>query len=73
MGLNDREKAEFLVSTLQGDSSKEIMRAQRIRGELSFKEICSRLESRYERDFSTAAAARLFKKAKNHSSIGPTG
>ena len=57
MGLNDREKAEFLVSTLQGDSSKAIMRAQRIRGELSFKEICSRLESRYEGDFSTPAAA----------------
>ena len=57
MGLNDREKAEFLVSTLQGDSSKAIMHAQRVRGELSFKEICSRLESRYEGDFSTPAAA----------------
>ena len=57
MGLNDREKAGFLVSTLQGDSSKAIMCAQRVWGELSFKEICSRLESRYEGDFSTPAAA----------------
>ena len=53
MGLNDREKAEFLVSTLQGDPSKAIMSAQHISGDLSFKEICSRLESRYEGDFST--------------------
>ena len=57
MGLNDREKVEFLVSTLQGDPSKAIMRAQQISGDLSFKEICSRLESRYEGDFSTPAAA----------------
>ena len=32
MGLNDREKAEFLVSTLQGDPSKAIMHAQRVWG-----------------------------------------
>ena len=57
MGLDDCEKAEFLVSTLQGDSFKAIMYAQRARGELSFKEICSRLESRYEGDFSTPDAA----------------
>ena len=57
MGLNHRKKAEFLVSTLQGDPSKAIMRAQQISGDLSFKEICSRLESRYEGDFSTPAAA----------------
>ena len=52
MGPDNCEKAEFLVSTLQGDSFKAIMYAQRARGELSFKEICSRLESRYEGDFS---------------------
>ena len=57
MGLNDREKAEFLGSTLQGDPSKAIIRAQQISGDLSFKEICSRLESRYDGDFSTPAAA----------------
>ena len=33
MGLNDREKAEFLVPTLQGDSFKATMYAQRARGE----------------------------------------
>ena len=57
MGLDDREKVEFLVSTILGGSFKAIMYAQRDRGELSFKEICSRLESRYEGDFSTPAAA----------------
>ena len=57
MGLQDLEKAEFLVSTLQGDAFKAIMYAQRAKGELSFHEICSRLESRYEGDFSTPAAA----------------
>ena len=57
MGLRDPERAEFLVSTLQGDAFKAIMYAQRAKGELSFKEIFSRLESRYEGDFSTPAAA----------------
>ena len=57
MGLDDRDKAEFLVSTLKGDSFKAIMYAQRVKGELSFQEICSRLESRYEGDFSSPAAA----------------
>ena len=57
MGLRDPEGAEFLVSTLQGDAFKAIMYAQRARGDLSFKEICSRLESRYEGGFSTPAAA----------------
>ena len=57
MGLRDLERAEFLVSTLQGDAFKAIMYAQRAKGELSFKEICSRLESPYEGDFSTPAAA----------------
>ena len=57
MGLDDRDKAEFLVSTLKGDSFKAIMYAQRAMGELSFKEICSRLESQYEGDFSTPPAA----------------
>ena len=57
MGLRDPERAEFLVSTLQGDAFKAIMYAQRAKGDLSFKEICSRLESRYEGDFSTPAAA----------------
>ena len=57
MGLDDREKAEFLVSTLKGDSFKAIMYAQRIHGELSFQEICRRLERRYEGDFSSPAAA----------------
>ena len=57
MGLRDPEKAEFLVSTLQGDAFKAIMYAQRAKGELSFHKICSRLESRYEGDFSTPAAA----------------
>ena len=33
------------------------MYAQRAKGELSFQEICSRLESRFEGDFSTPAAA----------------
>ena len=53
MGLHDPERAEFLVSTLQGNAFKAIMYAQRAKGDLSFKEICSRLESRYEVDFST--------------------
>ena len=57
MGLDDRDKAEFLVSTLKVDAFKAIMYAQRIKGELSFQEICSRLESRYEADFSSPAAA----------------
>ena len=57
MGLDDRDKAEFLISTLKGDSFKAIMYAQRAKGELSFQEICSRLESRYEGDFSTPAGA----------------
>ena len=57
MGLRDPERAEFLVSTLQGDAFKAIMYAQRAKGELNFHEICSRLESRYEGDFSTPAAA----------------
>ena len=57
MGLRDPERAEFLVSTLQGDAFKAIMYAQRARGDLSFKEICSRFEIRYEGDFSTPAAA----------------
>ena len=57
MGLDDCEKPEFLVSTLQGDAFKAIMYAQRAKGELGFHEICSRLESRYEGDFSTPAAA----------------
>ena len=57
IGLDDCEKAEFLVSTLQCDSFKAIKYAQRARGELSFKEICSRLESRYKGDFSTPDAA----------------
>ena len=43
MGLDDCEKEEFLVSILQGDFFQAIMYAQRTRGELSFKEICSRL------------------------------
>ena len=42
MGLDDRGKAEFLVSTLKGNSFKAIMYAQRAKGELSFKEICRR-------------------------------
>ena len=33
------------------------MYARRARGDLSFKEICNRLASRYEGDFSTPAAA----------------
>ena len=57
MGLDDCEKAEFLVSTLQSDSFKAIMYAQRARGKLSFNEMCSGLESRYEGDFSTPDAA----------------
>ena len=57
MGLRDPERAEFLVSTLQGDAFKAIMYAQRAKGELGFHEICSRLESRYGGDFSTPAAA----------------
>ena len=57
MGLDDREKAEFLVSTLKGDSFKAIMYAQRVHGELSFQDICRRLETQYEGDFSTPAAA----------------
>ena len=57
MGLDDREKAEFLVSTLKGDSFKAIMYAQRVHGELSFQDICRRLETRYEGDFSSPAAA----------------
>ena len=57
MGLRDPERAEFLVSTLQGDAFTAIMYAQRARGDLSFKEICHRLESRYEGEFSTTAAA----------------
>ena len=57
MGLDDREKAEFLVSTLKGDAFKAILYVQRVHGDLSFKEICSRLESRYDGDFSTPAAA----------------
>ena len=57
MGLDFCKKAEFLVSTLQDDSFKAIMYAQRATGELSFKEIGSRLESRYEGNFSTVAAA----------------
>ena len=57
MGLRDPERAEFLVSTLQGDAFKAIMYAQRAKGRLDFHEICSRLESRYEGDFSTPAAA----------------
>ena len=56
-GKDDREKAEFLVSTLKGDSFKAIMYAQRIHGELSFQEICRRLERRYEGDFSSPASA----------------
>ena len=79
MGLNDREKAEFLVSTLQGDSSKAIMRAQRIRGELSFKDIYAvgwRVDTRGISVLQPRPGqnwARLFNNAKNHSSIGPTG
>ena len=46
-----------IVSTLQGDAFQAIVYAQRAKGDLSFKEICSRLESRYEGDFSTSAAA----------------
>ena len=46
-----------IVSTLQGDAFQAIVYAQRAKGDLSFKEICSRLESRYEGDFSTPAAA----------------
>ena len=42
MRLDDRDKAEFLVSTLKGDSFKAIMYAQRAKRELSFKEICRR-------------------------------
>ena len=57
MGLDDREKAEFLISTLKGDSFKAIMYAQRAKGELRVQEIFSRLESRYEGDFSMPAAA----------------
>ena len=48
MELRHPERAEFLVSTLQGDAFKAIMYAQRSKGGLSFKEICSRLDSRYE-------------------------
>ena len=55
MGLHDHERAEFLVLTLLGDVFKAIMYAQRAGGELSFKEIYSRLESRYEGDLSTPA------------------
>ena len=57
MGLRDPERAEFLVSTLQGDAFKAIVYGLRAKGELGFHEICSRLESRYEGDFSTPAAA----------------
>ena len=57
MGLDDREKAEFLVSTLKGDAFKAIMYVQHVHGEVSFQDICSRLESQYEGDFSTPAAA----------------
>ena len=57
MGLDDREKAEFLVSTLKGDAFKAIMYVQRVHGEVSFQDICRRLETRYEGDFSTPAAA----------------
>ena len=57
MGLRDPERAEFLVSTLQRNAFTAIMYARRARGDLSFKEICNRLASRYEGDFSTPAAA----------------
>ena len=56
-GAKYPERTEFLVSTLQGDAFTAIMYAQRARGDLSFKEICHRLESRYEGEFSTPAAA----------------
>ena len=39
MGLRDPERAEFLVSSLQGDAFKAIMYAQRTKGELGFHEI----------------------------------
>ena len=57
MGLDDREKAEFLVSTLKGGAFKAIMYAQRVHGEVSFQDICRRLETQYEGDFSSPAAA----------------
>ena len=57
MGLDDREKAEFLVSTLKGDAFKAIMYMQRVHGEVSFQDICRRLETRYEGDFSSPTAA----------------
>ena len=57
MGLDDREKAEFLVSTLKGDAFKAIMYMQRVHGDVSFQDMCRRLETQYEGDFSSPAAA----------------
>ena len=57
MGLDDREKAEFLVSTLKGDAFKAIMYMQRVHGDVSFQDMCRRLETRYEGDFSSPTAA----------------
>ena len=57
MGLDDREKAEFLVSTLKGDAFKAIMYMQRVHGDVSFLDMCRRLETRYEGDFSSPTAA----------------
>ena len=57
MGLDDREKVEFLVSTLKGDAFKAIMYMQRVHGDVSFQDMCRRLETQYEGDFSSPAAA----------------
>ena len=57
MGLDDREKAEFLVSTLKGDAFKAIMYMQRVHGDVTFQEVCRRLAKRYEGDFSSPTAA----------------
>ena len=76
MGLDDCEKAEFLVSTLQRDSSKAIMYAQRAMGELSLYAVGWRVDTRGISVLQLRPGqnwARLFNNAKNHSSIGPTG
>ena len=57
MGLDEREKAEFLVSTLKGDAFKAIMYMQRVHGDVTFQEVCRRLAKRYEGDFSSPTAA----------------
>ena len=79
MGLDDREKAEFLVSALKGDAFKAIMYVQCVHGEVSFKQIYAvgwRVDTRGISVLQPRPGqnwTRLFNNAKNHSSIGPTG